>query len=63
MPVSRREDPFDVEVTLSDGSTIEGSVTTIVLRSDFGIGIPSVPGIADVGDEVVLSLSFVAVAG
>jgi hypothetical protein len=50
-------------VILSDGSTIEGSVTTIVLRSDFGIGIPSVPGIADVGDEVILSLSFVAVAG
>jgi polyisoprenoid-binding protein YceI len=54
---------FEVEVTLSDGSTIEGSVTTIVLRSDFGIGIPSVPGIANVSDEVVLSLSFVAVAG
>ena len=50
-------------MTLSDESTMEGSVTTVVLRSDFGIGIPSVPGIADVSDEVVLTLSFVAVAG
>ena len=54
---------FDVEVTLSDESTIEGSVTTTVLRSDFDIGIPSVPGIADVSDDVVLRLSFIALAG
>lgn len=54
---------FDVEVTLSDESTVEGSVTTTVLRSDFDIGIPSVPGVAEVTDEVVLGLRFVAVAG
>ena len=54
---------FDVVVTLSDESTIEGSVTTTVLRSDFDIGIPSVPGVAEVTDEVVLGLRFVAVAG
>ena len=54
---------FDVEVTLSDESTVEGPVTTTVLRSDFDIGIPSVPGVAEVTDEVVLSLRFVAVAG
>ena len=54
---------FDVVVTLSDESTVEGSVTTTVLRSDFDIGIPSVPGVAEVTDEVVLGLRFVAVAG
>lgn len=54
---------FDVVVTLSDESTVEGSVTTTVLRSDFDIGIPSVPGVAQVTDEVVLGLRFVAVAG
>ena len=57
------ETTFDVEVTLIDDSTIEGFATTTVLRSDFGIGIPGVPGVADVSDEVVLSISFVAVSG
>jgi hypothetical protein len=32
------------------------------LRSDFGIGIPSVPFVADVTDEVFLNLEFVAMA-
>ncbi len=54
---------FDVFATLSDESTIEGSVTATVLRSDYGIGIPTVPGVADVSDEVALDLRFVAVAG
>ena len=53
---------FEIEVTLSDESTIEGLVRANVLRSDFGIGIPSVPGVASVTDEVVLTLSFTAVA-
>jgi polyisoprenoid-binding protein YceI len=54
---------FDVEAKLVDESTIDGFATTTVLRSDFGIGIPGVPGVADVSDEVVLSISFVAVSG
>ena len=54
---------FEIQVTLVDDSTIEGLATTQVLRSDFGIGIPSVPGVANVADEVTLNLSFVAVAG
>lgn len=58
-----REVVFDIDVTLTDWSTLEGSVTTTVLRSDFDIGIPSVPGVAEVTDEVVLGLRFVAVAG
>ncbi|MFV1962689.1 MAG: YceI family protein [Acidimicrobiia bacterium] len=54
---------FEVSATVTDDSTIEGSVTTTVLRSDFGIGIPTVPGVADVSDEVALDIRFVAVAG
>lgn len=42
-----------------DGAAIEGSG----LRSDFGIGILSIPGIANVTDEVLLAIDFVAVSG
>lgn len=54
---------FDVSVTLADESTIEGTATTEVLRDDFGIGIPSVSSVADVTNEVTLSLVFVARTG
>jgi polyisoprenoid-binding protein YceI len=54
---------FAVEANLVDESTIDGFATTTVLRSDFGIGIPGVPGVVDVSDEVVLSINFVAVSG
>jgi polyisoprenoid-binding protein YceI len=51
---------FDVTATMADDSTIQGEAVATVLRSDFGIGIPSVPFVADVGDEVVIRLEFVA---
>lgn len=51
---------FEVNATLVDESTVEGTATAPVLRSDFGIGIPSVPGVANVTDEVILNLDFVA---
>jgi len=54
---------FDVSVALVDESTIEGSATAHVTRSRFGIGIPNVPGVADVAEEVVINLDFVALAG
>lgn len=54
---------FDVTVEMVDDVTISGVATTEVLRSEYGIGIPSVPGVADVTDEVGLTLEFVAVAG
>lgn len=50
---------FDVTVTLVDASTIEGKATTTVSREAYGIGIPSVPGVANVGAEVALNLDFV----
>lgn len=51
---------FDVTATLVDQGTIEGSASTSVLRSDYGIGIPNAPGVANVGDEVLITLDFVA---
>lgn len=54
---------FDVTATLVGDSTIEGTASTQVLRSDFEIGIPSVPGVANVADEVALSLDFTAISG
>lgn len=53
---------FAVTVEMVDDGTITGIATTEILRSDFGIGIPSVPSVADVTDEVALTLEFVAVS-
>ena len=57
------ETSFDVTATLVDEDTIEGIAETVVERSDFGIGIPNVPGVANVSEEVTLVLVFVARAG
>lgn len=54
---------FEVVVDMVDEGTLRGRATTLVRRSDFGIGIPNVAFVADVSDEVALSLEFVAVAG
>jgi polyisoprenoid-binding protein YceI len=51
---------FDVAAALVDETTVEGTATAEVLRSDFGIGIPNVPSVADVTDEVTLQLEFLA---
>ena len=56
------EETFEVEAVLVDESTITGTATTTVLRSDYGIGIPNVPSVADVTDEVLLTLEFTAVS-
>ena len=56
------EAAFAVEATYDDTGIISGIAETTVLRSDFGIGIPNAPGVADVGDEVIIRLEFVATA-
>lgn len=50
------------EVFINEASAIEvvGIATARVLRSDFGLDIPSVPNVANVTDEVDLELFFVA---
>lgn len=54
---------FDVSVTQVDDSTLEGSATAEVTRDMFEIGIPNVPNVADVTNEVSIHLEFVALAG
>ncbi len=53
---------FSVTVTLTGPDRIEGQAVTEVTRSDFELVIPSVAQVANVTDEVVLTLDFVAVA-
>ena len=58
-----RSATFDLSATLGNDGTLSGTAAATVLRSDFGIGIPSVPGVADVTDEVLIVLDFVAREG
>ncbi|MCC7362373.1 MAG: YceI family protein [Anaerolineales bacterium] len=51
---------FEVTVTADSATQISGSATTTVLRSDYGLQIPSVPQVADVSEEVTLEIDFVA---
>ena len=53
---------FDVEANLVDEATLDGTAQTTVSRSDFGIGIPNVPGVANVSEEVLIALDFTAVS-
>lgn len=57
-----REITFDVNLNVVSEDRIEGTGTATVLRSDYGLEIPSVPSIANVTDEVVLEIAFVATA-
>ena len=54
-----REVTFDVTLTVED-ELLRGSAKTQVLYKDFNITIPSVPGVANVSDEVGLEFDFVA---
>ncbi len=51
---------FTATATLVDETRLEGSATTTVLRTDFGLQIPDVPSVANVTDEVLLTIEFVA---
>lgn len=53
---------FEVTVTLDSETQISGTGTTTVLYKDFNITIPNAPGVANVTDEVVLTINFVATA-
>jgi polyisoprenoid-binding protein YceI len=53
---------FEVTVTLDSATQISGSGKTTVLYKDFNITIPSVPGVANITDEVALEIDFVAAA-
>ena len=51
---------FNAKVTLENETQISGSATVNVLYRDFGLTIPSAPGVANVTEDVDLSLQFVA---
>lgn len=53
---------FEGEVAVASADRIEGSFETTVRWSDYGLSIPQVPSVADVDEEVKLSLDFVAIA-
>lgn len=53
---------FDVEVH-GFSNRIEGTASSTVSRADFGLVIPSVPIVANVGEEVTLTIDFVALPG
>jgi polyisoprenoid-binding protein YceI len=51
---------FDVNATLASDTTIEGTASATVERDVFDLVIPSVPSVANVSEEVRLTLDFVA---
>jgi polyisoprenoid-binding protein YceI len=52
---------FEVTVTVVAQDRVEGLASVTVLRSAYGLEIPTVPSVANVTDEVLLELEFVAV--
>ena len=52
---------FDATVTVISTERLEGLASVTVTRGAFDLVIPSVPGVANVTDEVLLELEFVAV--
>ncbi|MFO7323469.1 MAG: YceI family protein [Chloroflexota bacterium] len=53
---------FEARVTPISEDRIHGTATAQVLRSDYGLEIPRVPGVADVSNEVDLEIEFIAQA-
>ncbi len=51
---------FDVSISFISDSELQGYGSTIVLRSDFDLKIPSVSSVAEVTDEVLIELDFFA---
>ncbi len=51
---------FDVTAQAVSNNQISGTATATVQRSDFNLQIPSVPQVANVGQQVALQIDFVA---
>jgi polyisoprenoid-binding protein YceI len=51
---------FEVTAQAVSNSQISGTATATVQRSDFNLQIPSVPRVANVGEQVTLEIDFVA---
>jgi polyisoprenoid-binding protein YceI len=55
-----KPETFDATVTIVSESQMKGQAKVVVLYKDFGIGIPNVPQVAEVTDQVTLEIDFVA---
>lgn len=55
-----KEVTFDATVTPVSEDRLEGNASTTVNRSDFELTIPNVPFVAEVDEEVILEINFVA---
>lgn len=53
---------FSVSAALTDAGTLEGTAEATVSRETYALQIPSVPSVANVADEVLLKIDFVAAA-
>lgn len=51
---------FEVTAVLANDGRLEGTASATVLRSVYGLEIPSVASVANVSDEVLLGINFVA---
>ncbi|NND13378.1 MAG: YceI family protein [Acidimicrobiia bacterium] len=51
---------FDVEANMTDADSVTGLATTTVTQSDFGISIQAPAQVANISEEIVLELDFVA---
>jgi polyisoprenoid-binding protein YceI len=58
--VTRENTTFAMTVTPVNDTRLEGSGSTDVLYTDFGMSIPSAPGVANVTEAVKLEIDFVA---
>ncbi len=53
---------WDATVTPVSATTLQGSASTTIAYAEWGVSIPSVPFVANVGDQVRLELDFTATA-
>jgi polyisoprenoid-binding protein YceI len=53
---------FEVNATVESEGRIVGSASSSVTWADFGLSIPDVPMVANVGDDVALEMDFVLLA-
>ena len=55
-----KEATFDTTATFNADNTVSGNATGSIKRADFNLIVPSLPFLADVGEEVKLTFEFVA---
>ena len=51
---------FNVTATVTSDSLLQGTAEAVVQRADYNLTIPSVPSVADVEEEVELTIEFSA---